>query len=197
MGGIDGALAHRNRSAAHGVDAERLERGAHAHDVHDGVERTDLVEVNLVGRNPVNQAFGDCQRLEDVHRALPHAFIQRRHNEQFPYVPPAPVMMALRRIDDGVSGGNLVSGHPLEAQLPAVEPERVDLGGDEVEICARIQQRAERHVTGDARHRVEPGHRVARRLMSRGDSRLGSCGTRIDDGRAGSVAVVHHPALSR
>ena len=48
----------------HLVDAEHLERGARADDVDDGVDAADLVEVDLVGRAPVEAALDLGQRGE-------------------------------------------------------------------------------------------------------------------------------------
>lgn len=58
-----GAFDHRR--GEHARAAERLERDARAHDVHDGIHRTDFVEMHLLGRQTVNLSFRHRDALED------------------------------------------------------------------------------------------------------------------------------------
>ena len=55
------------------VDAEVLEGGGDADDVDDGVERADLVELDLVGGDAVDLALGRGQRGDDAQRPLADA----------------------------------------------------------------------------------------------------------------------------
>ena len=56
----------------HGVDAEVREAERRADDVDDGVERADLVELDLLGRDAVHAPLGLGEAREDGERALAH-----------------------------------------------------------------------------------------------------------------------------
>ena len=63
---------------------EVREPGDHADDVGERVQRTDLVEVHLVGRDPVHPALGDGQPLEHRQRAVADGGVERRRRRAAP-----------------------------------------------------------------------------------------------------------------
>ena len=58
------------------VDVERFEGGAHADDVDDGVDRTDLVELDVVGLDAVQLALDGGESSEDGQRPLRDAGVE-------------------------------------------------------------------------------------------------------------------------
>ena len=66
VGAFDGSatiVERRRKDLGH---AERLNADARHHDVGDGVECPDLVEMNLFGWFAVNLSFSDCDSMEDA-----------------------------------------------------------------------------------------------------------------------------------
>ena len=55
------------------VHTEQLDPNASTHNVHDGIHRADLMEVNLLQRNPVNLCFRFTDTTEHAQRAVLHA----------------------------------------------------------------------------------------------------------------------------
>ena len=64
------------------VDAEPLHREDDADDVDDGVERTDLVEMDLFDRHVVDRRFGLAEPLEERHRSRFALWAQRGMPDQ-------------------------------------------------------------------------------------------------------------------
>ena len=91
MGGLDRAVAHRQRRGNDAVDAEGVQGRADADDVDDGVGRADLVELDIVGRDTVDGALGLGELGEDTVGALAHPVGQRGVGEQLPDDPDRPV----------------------------------------------------------------------------------------------------------
>ncbi len=67
------------------------------------------------------------------------------------------VVRVLRRVDDGAGGAQAGALHHLGPEVPARDRQPGDDGPDLVDVRARVQQGAERHVPGDAGEAVEPG----------------------------------------
>ncbi len=76
MGRCRGAHAGGDRTAEDEVDAQQLEGGAGADHVDDGVEATDLVEVDVLGSLAVQGALDLGQADEDPRRPLTDALGQ-------------------------------------------------------------------------------------------------------------------------
>ncbi len=94
------AATRLHRGGEHAGDAELLEQQAAADHVGDGVERADLVELDLVGRNSVHRALGLGQDAEDALRARPHRGRQGGALEKLA----DPVVRAMRDVRDGRAG---------------------------------------------------------------------------------------------
>ena len=73
VGRAHGAVPDRDRAADDGVDAEDLERDADTDDVDDRVERTDLVELDVVGGDAMDLAFDLGERAVDGQRPFADA----------------------------------------------------------------------------------------------------------------------------
>ena len=64
MGGFDGAAAEPDRAADHLVDRELAQSRPGADDVDDGIDRPDLVEVDVVEGDVVDGGLGLAQAAE-------------------------------------------------------------------------------------------------------------------------------------
>jgi hypothetical protein len=144
-----------------------LEADRRPDDVDDRVDRTDLVEGDVVGRHAVNPAFGDGEGVEDPLRARADAGRERAPREELPdlrvvtmrvgpgsSVPvlrgrPGAVVVRVGRIGVDVHA-ELPSSDPRADALAELEPvtlqaERLEAALDGGERHARIDQRADRH----------------------------------------------------
>ena len=68
MSGVHGALADSDGAAHDAVDAQHLERSARAHHVDDRIDRTDLVELDLVGVGAVHRTLHLGEQREHAMR---------------------------------------------------------------------------------------------------------------------------------
>ena len=94
MGGIDDARAHGQRTAAHGVSVEQLQRHAAPDHVDYRVHCPDLVESDLLGVLVVDGAFRDGQKAESLQRARRGPLREIRAFYQGADVPEGPVESA-------------------------------------------------------------------------------------------------------
>ena len=65
--------------------------------------------------------------------------------------------------DVDLGGGDAAAQHRLGVERPAADRQPLEQLADLVEVGAGVDERAERHVAGDAGEAVEPGDRAARR----------------------------------
>jgi hypothetical protein len=82
VGRLHRALAEGYRAGRDARDTESRECDGRARDVHDGVHRTHLVEVDLLECYAVDAGLGAAQRLEDREGALAHLGVQARTGDQ-------------------------------------------------------------------------------------------------------------------
>ena len=166
---LDRAAADVERRRYDVVDAEPLEPVHGADDVDDGVERADLVEVDLLDRRLVNRRFGLGEPLEQVNRALLALGLQRRPADLVDDPFQVVVRMGrsrrrigrsrrfmqteLRRGDAGAT--DALGGHVgvIHGEAPERPLQRVDRQPE-------IEKRAEHHVAGGARKAVQIEHRL-------------------------------------
>jgi hypothetical protein len=183
VGGPHHAEADRDRGARDLLHVEQLERHAGAHDVDDGVDAAHLVEVHLLGRAPVEAALGDGERREDGGAALLDPIGQPGLGDEALDVRGGAHHRGVG-VDVDLGAGDAAAQNGLHLQLPAVHGER-RAGAHLVEVGAGVDQRAERHVAGDAGEAVEPGggHRDAASLGAGSEEQPG-------DRAGGAVPVV-------
>ncbi len=156
VGGLDRAVAHRQRRSDDAVDAEGVQGRADADDVDDGVGRADLVELHIVGRDTVDGALGFGELGEDTVGALAHPVGERGVGEQLPDGPHRSVLVPVRGVgDDGLGRGDPAPLGALERQRVAVQAEAVERRGDLGGVGAGVDQRAEQHVAGHPRGAVD------------------------------------------
>ena len=157
MGGHDPARAQRDGAAGHRGHPQEVQRGADGDDVRDRVPASDLVEVHLVGREPVYSRFGLGQPLEHAPDLLPHARREIRTLEQGLNVAPA----ALRLISHRRVHVYLGSAHPGPCHQRGRQPDRAGDHGvhralQHCEGRAGIDERPEQHIAGHTRRRIHP-----------------------------------------
>ena len=134
-------------------------RAADADDVDDGVDRADLVQLDVVGRDTVDGALGLGELGEDAVGARAHGVIQVAGARRSSTAPDRTVRVraVLVRHDDGAGRGDPAPLGALERQRVAVEAEAVERAGDGLGVGAGVDQRAEQHVAGHARGAVDVG----------------------------------------
>ena len=76
--GVDRAAADIDGGRMDLADIEEIERHAGAHDVGDGIDRADFVEVNFFDRHAVHPGFGVAQAPKHIRRILFGAIGERR-----------------------------------------------------------------------------------------------------------------------
>ena len=156
--------AHRARSRCHGggahlVDPEHLEGGGRPDDVDDGVVPAHLVEVDLVDGSPVQRGLHGGQPVE--HRLRPRRDPGGQRGVLYQGGDDA--VGAHHHVvspDDGAGAGDAASDALLELEVPAGQGQPVEEAADLVDVGARVDERAQRHVARDAGEAVEPRHRL-------------------------------------
>jgi hypothetical protein len=82
VGRLHLSLAERHRARRDARDTEPRQRDGGARDVDDGIDRTHLVEVDLLERDAVDAGLGAAERLEDRECALANRRVQARAGDQ-------------------------------------------------------------------------------------------------------------------
>jgi hypothetical protein len=139
------------------VTPRQSQRGAYADDVRDRVPASGLVEVHLVGRDPVDSRFGLGQPLEHAPGPLPHLHREIRMREQGLDVAPAAMRLILRRTLYVHFG----SAHPGPPGQRGRQPDRFrhhDVHGalQNRERGAGVDERREQHIAGHTCRSIHP-----------------------------------------
>ena len=160
--GADPARADGEDAARRLLDAELPPRLARPDHVGQGVQRSHLVEVDLVGRDPVGRALRVGEAAEDrqrqVDRALGDVVAAPRLFEQVPDRGPG----AVRRVVDQHLHVDLHRALPAAVHVGAheahrVRDQRVEHPLDAREVRAGVDERGQQHVAGDPGGRVDIG----------------------------------------
>ena len=107
----DPARAQGHRGGEDAVDGQGVQRRGDPHDVGDGVECADLVEVHVLGIDAVHRALRAGQPGERVRGQRPHGRRQSRGGQQGADVPPGPVRLRVGADGDlGPGGADAVPG---------------------------------------------------------------------------------------
>ena len=156
-----GARPQDDRTGRQPGEPEGVETRCGADDVGDGVERTDLVEVHLVRRGPVDGGLGGGEPGEDVERRRAHRLAEVGPLEQAADV--GPRARAGRLVDDDVdlAGAETGPGHRRALEAHRLDADAVDGVLQHREVDPDVDQRAQQHVAGDARGAVEPADHLA------------------------------------
>ena len=165
MRGPDEAARRGERRADDLVDAEVLECEGDAADVGDGVDRADLVEVDLVRRDAVDVALGLGEASERLVRACMGAGGEVGGVDELADGGPVAMDVLVGGDDLDPGGADAVA---LRARVTMSTPSASQPVADGRLRGARVEQRAEEHVAGDARDRVDveqPAHEAAARAM--------------------------------
>ena len=163
--GPDEAARRGERRADDLVDAEVLECEGDAADVGDGVDRADLVEVDLVRRDAVDVALGLGEAAERLVRACMGARGEVGGVDELADGGPVAMDVLVGGDDLDPGGADAVA---LRARVDDVDAEASQPVADGRLRGARVEERAEEHVAGDARDGVdveEPAHAAAARAM--------------------------------
>ena len=164
MAGADHARPHPDGRRRHLVDAERLQGGAGADDVDDGVDAADLVEVDRGGRPAVEAALGLGQEEEHPLGPFPDPVGEAGLLDDPGDVAVGAGDAVGLGLHVGLGGGQPAPHDELGLQTPAGDRQPLEDGGHLVEGGAGVEAGAEGHVAGDAGEAVEPGdgrHRSA------------------------------------
>ena len=170
MSGQHRALANGDRAAHDVLDIQRLQRGARADDVDDGIDRPDLMELDFAGGHAVHCSFHLGEQAEGSLGAVTNALGQIGRIDQIADCPVAAMMLGvlviMRMIIIVVVGENHNVGlgrchsaahHVLERQRVSVEVEPPDELADHHPVGTGIDQCRHCHVAGRTGEAVEPG----------------------------------------
>ena len=163
------AGAGGHRAGPDVVDAQHLEGGARPHHVDDGVEATQLVEVDLLGRTPVEPALDLGHGGEDGLGPIADPLGKAGLDDQARDVGVGAHDGGLVGSDVDLGGGHARPQHGLGFQLPSAHRQPPEQGPDLVEVGAGIDQAPEGHVAGDPGEAVEPGERATGHVSPGGD----------------------------
>ena len=192
----DASGPHRHRARRDAADAEVGERRAHADDVRDRVPRPHLVECDVVGRDAVHAALGVGEPGEDRERRLLDHHGQVRRLQQRPDPRPRAMRVILAEaLHVDLERAQPGPRHRARPHGDLARHDGADRGPDRVEGGTGVEQRAEQHVAGDARRRVDPQVRSSAGGHARTLRRCHAAGTGARRRRTrGPRTVVHRYA---
>ena len=114
------------------------------------------MQLDVVWGDAVQPSLGPREPVEDRERARPGTVGDARPGEEIPDRPVRTVLVPVaREVDADVGGGQAAPARALDAQRGAVNPEPGDGVAHDFVGNAQVEQRAERHVAGDAARQVE------------------------------------------
>ena len=151
-----GAAAQRDGGGGEPGQPEVREPGDDADDVGQRVESAHLVEVHVLGRDPVHPALGDGEALEHRQGAVADGGRQGGVGEQRTHVGPGPVRRGLRRVHVHAGRPQPVTGDRFRHETDRLHRQRGDGGGRHVERHPGIDERAEQHVARRPGRQVQP-----------------------------------------
>ena len=160
--GADPARADGEDAAGGLLDAELPPRLAGPDHVGQGVQRPDLVEVDLVGRDPVGRALRVGEAAEDRQRQVDRAPGDLRMGARVLEHRPDRGPGAVRRVVDQHLHVDLHRALPAAVHVGAheahrVRDQRVEHPLDAREVRAGVDERGQQHVAGDPGGRVDKG----------------------------------------
>ena len=117
----------RERRGRDTLDAELVEEHERAADVHERVERAELVKVHVVGRYSVDATLDPGETPERVERASPCPFREIRSLHEAANLAVAAMRVVVGGSDPEVERPDALALDALDADLHAVDAER---GGD-------------------------------------------------------------------
>jgi hypothetical protein len=153
----DEAAPHRQRGHQD-LGAQVVERRRAADHVGDGVDRADLVKVDVVDRGAMHLRLGLRQAEEGPMRARPHPFGEAGLVEQRAHARVR--ARRLRRVDVNLEGGRDDAAPDARPEVH-VEPrdrERRERVADDLRGHAEIDERRDDHVSREAAGRIEEQH---------------------------------------
>ena len=143
------------------VDPEDLEGGGHAHDVDDGVETADLVEVHVVDGHPVERRLDLGQGRERGQGPFRDPGGQACAGDDGGDLGVGPGRPVLLGAHHGTGPGDAASEHALDVERPPAHREPPEQPPHLADVGSCVDERSEGHVPGDAGEAVEPRHPLA------------------------------------
>ncbi len=142
--------AVRHRTGVDLLDAEQFEGGAGTDHVDDGVDAPDFVEVHALGWAAVEMALGPGQHLERGQRPLADAVGQACLFDHAGDVGRGAHHRARLGMDVDLRSGDAGAHDRLGLQAPPTDREPLTQRAHLVDVGTGVDERAERHVPGDA-----------------------------------------------
>ena len=187
------AMTGRDRAANDFIDAEQREADRGGGDIDDGVNRADLVKVNLFDRRTVDGRFGFGDGGEDAERQIALIVSQDfRTVDDLLNVGQMAVRVLFRMLHTQMLRAKAAAHHVLKMQRDAGEAERVDSRLDRRHVNARVDERRHGHVTADSRGTVQIRDSHEFILWSKPFGREAICatsGSSPSPSRGGNIAV--------
>src|SRR5215213_5924390 len=143
------------RRTGEALDLQSVETDCRANHVDDGIERTDLVKVNVIDRLVMNTRFSFGKSREDLHRTLLHSVRQCRTVDNLFNIRERSVAVLVCRLNARVRRTQTRAINCLEVDAEPGNRKQRELPAQEVWIHARSDHRAEYHVAARAGKTVE------------------------------------------
>ncbi len=160
---LDGAATGRHGAGHDAVDTQQINGGRRAHDVHDRVDCTNLMEMYLVHGAPVYRGFGFGQPSEYLVGELPLTIRQAARVDHLGDVVQVPVGVLVRGRNGHLGGVKAAFADPRDFDLGG-QAKRRDGVADRLGVDSSMDERAERHVAADSAEAIEIGNSHGRLL---------------------------------
>ena len=139
------------------LDAELVEEHERAADVDERVERAELVEVDVVGRDAVDAALDLGEARERVERARAGALGKVGRLDELADLAVVAMRVVVGRVDAEVERTDPLPLDALDVDLDAVDAERGRNAAQRLELGARVEERGEQHVARETADAVQVG----------------------------------------
>ena len=174
MRGLDAPRAERDGAddnpGTRFQQAERVECGGAANDVGNRVQRTDLVQVDLLQILPVDRSLGRAQETEDVTGEGGYGWRKGRCGDEGQHVANGARRGCCVNLNVCLEGSKSMPTGRAGADLDWFDVQCFDCRCHRLNRCAGVEQCAQQHVAGRASGRIDPdataavchGHLLAR-----------------------------------
>ena len=148
------AATRRHRAGFEPLDAQQVETDGSPDDIDDRIDRSDLMEMDLLERDPMNGRLGLAKAAKDPLGQLVLARGQTCLVDHVLDMMQVPMHVLGRRFDHGVRRPKAPAADGLESQL-TIQTQAGNGRLNRPRIDTRIDQRPQGHVARDAAEAVE------------------------------------------
>jgi hypothetical protein len=137
------------------VNPQRLKADTCRHDIHDGIDGADFVEVDFVQVLAVHSGFGAGEIIEYGNGGFPGLCRYFAFVDDFGYLFEVTVLPLLGRYRVELDGAQAGTRGFRDSYVKAFYTERCELGLEKLSIKAGIEHGSDNHITGGARKTIK------------------------------------------